>query len=943
MTEPTNEEAGEQVEIGLEEPQVVDTDDGGAIVEVSDEVPVMETEHFANLAESLPEIELSALSADLCEKIRRDEQSREKRVKQYEEGIRRTGLGDDAPGGAQFQGASKVVHPIITEACIDFCARIMKEMMPFDGPVKDKVLGEATDKKVQKAKRKTRFMNWQITEQMPEFRAEFEQMETQVPLGGSQYFTLYYDQQLKRPMPEFVPVDDILLPFATSNFYSAQRKTRVLHLTQLEFERRIEAGLYRDLDLVPESMDPESTPAEEANRKIEGKSPSGYNEDGLRDVYETYVLYQFENDDKAYPYLVVTDKATEKNLAVYRNYYPDDHQCKAIDHIFEFDFIRWRGSYGIGIPHIAGGLAGAITGALRALLDSALINNMPTLLKLKGSSRGGETVTMEATQVNEIDGQLSPDQDIRKTMMPVPFNPPSPVLFELMGFLTTAAKGVVRTSLDNESMDTNQNTPVGTQLSRVEQGLVVFSGIFMRQYTSMNRVLRRLHEINRDWLHDMDLPELDDEQFVEPQDFMGPVDIVPVANPTIYSEQQRLAQFAALQQRAAVFPQFYKLDQLERAFVTDVLKIPNPDKYLNIPEEPERMAAPAENVALMVGNEELEVYPDQDDLAHLDCHLKFFQNPVFGGNPLVQMKAMPQLLPHLFKHLASYYTKQVQQEAPIIKMKLAMKLAQEGSEQEITEDRVQALASVEVQQRMLKDPIIQQATQLIQQFSQQLQQAMPQDPARMEQQQKQAEEQRKTQEMQQGLALAQKDQQLDAARLQLEQQQTQAELQVKAAEVQQRQAEAQASAMEVQVRAQQEANQQKLDAYAMQLEHARQLREEAADALELQRTQALNEQKAQLAAQQQAFDQQLASRQQAFDMQLKGLELELAAAKQRLDEYVAGATTEMDQEKLAQDRVALAHEIALALSQHQVDTEHAGKELKIKEKVANRKPPRSKA
>ena len=939
MDNPTGDQ-GEDVEVELESRVVEDTPDGGALVEVSDETPVMDTDHFANLAESMPDQELAAIAAELCEKIRRDEQSREKRVKQYEEGIRRTGLGDDAPGGAQFQGASKVVHPIITEACIDFSARIMKEMMPFDGPVKDKVLGEATDKKVQKAKRKTRFMNWQVTEQMPEFRSELEQMETQVPLGGSQYFTLYYDRQLKRPVPEFVPVDDILLPFATSNFYSAQRKTRVLHLTQLEFERRIESGVYRDLELAPESVDPDTTPAQQATDKVEGKSASGYNEDGLRDVYETYVLYERDDDDRAYPYLIITDKATEKILGVYRNYYPDDPSVKAIDHIFEFDFIRWRGSYGIGIPHIAGGLAGAITGALRALLDSALINNMPTLLKLKGSSRGGETISLEATQVNEIDGQLSPDQDIRKTMMPIPFNPPSPVLFELMGFLTNAAKGVVRTSLDNEAMDTNQNTPVGTQLSRVEQGLVVFSGIFMRQYTSMNRVLRRLHEIDRDWLHDMEIPELEDELFVEPKDFMGPIDVVPVANPTIYSEQQRLAQFAALQQRAAAYPQFYKLDQLERVFVTDVLKIPNPDKYLNIPEEPERMAAPAENVALMVGNDELEVYPDQDDLAHLDCHLKFFQNPVFGGNPLVQMKAMPQLLPHLFKHLTSYYTKQVEQQTPLVKVKLQMQLAQQGSSQEPTEDRIQAIVSTQIQQQMLQDPVIQQATQLIQQFSQQLQQAMPQDPAKLEQQTKQAEEQRKMQEMQQGLQLAQKDQELDMLRFQHETKLAQADAALKQAEAQQAQADSQANMLQVQLKHQTDMSQQKMDMYAMQLEQSRQLREEAAKALELKIQQAVEARRLALEEQQQQFDQMLASKQQDFDMKLSAVELELAEARQRLDEFIAGQGAQTDLQQLAQDRTRLSHEISASAEDRRISEEQANRELDLKDKALNKKTPK---
>lgn len=892
MADPLNDE-GLELEFEDALPDVEDTPDGGAIITLGDSSDPTETDHFDNLAETLPESELRAMAVELIQKIERDAESRKQRVQQYEEGIRRTGLGDDAPGGAQFAGASKVVHPIITEACIDFSARIMKELMPFDGPVKDKVIGEPTEKKVQKAKRKSRFMNWQITEQMPEFAAELEQMETQVPLGGSQYFTLYYDRQLKRPMPEFVPIDDMLLPFATANFYSSPRKTRVLHLVQLEYERRVESGLYRDADLIPEHQEPEPNAAEAATQKVEGKSPSTYNEDGLRDIYECYTYWEFDGDDRAYPYIVSIDKATERVLAVYRNYYPDDEQCAPIDHIFEFDFIRWRGSYGIGVPHIAGGLAGAITGALRALLDSALINNMPTLLKLKGSSRGGETVSMNPTEVIEVDGMLSPDQDIRKTMMPVPFNPPSPVLFQLLGFLTEAAKGVVRTSLDNEAMDTNANTPVGTQLSRVEQGLVVFSSIFRRQYQAMNRVLRRLHEINRDWLHDMKLPELEDELFVEPSDFQGPLDVIPVANPTIYSEQQRLAQFSALQQRAALYPQFYKLPELERAFVKDVLKIPNGEKFINVPPEPERMTAPAENVALMSGNAELEVYPDQDDLAHLDTHLKFFSNPAMGGNPIVMMKASSQLLPHLFKHLNSYYTKQVDEIVKELALKAQMSAEAMGQPVGVMgPDQLMSAASEVAQQRMMEHPLIQQLTPFIQQLSQQLQANMPQDPDKMKADAARAESQRKLQESQQQFALDQANAKNDTLRIQMENAVAEKQLM--------------------------------LDKMAMDLESARQARQEAAEERQRQmdwfetqmrvhneeRSMALETQR-QIAEQRAAeFGRQLAEREQLFQEKMAVLQLQLDSAKQRLEEFVANEAAEMDRERATQERIALASEVA---------------------------------
>ncbi len=205
------------------------------------------------------------------EKISRDKEAREKRDKQYEEGLRRTGLGDDAPGGAQFSGANKVVHPMLVEACVDFSARFMKEIFPPNGPVKSKIYGEHDKKKVEKASRKVDFMNWQTTQQMVEFRGELEQLSTQLPLGGGQYMKFMWSAQYHRPMSEFVAIDDILLPFAATNFYTAERKTHVQYITKMEYGRRVKSGMYMDVDLGMPN-DPEYSKSSQANDKIEGRA-----------------------------------------------------------------------------------------------------------------------------------------------------------------------------------------------------------------------------------------------------------------------------------------------------------------------------------------------------------------------------------------------------------------------------------------------------------------------------------------------------------------------------------------------------------------------------------------------------------------------------------------------------------------------------------------------
>ena len=399
---------GEEVELEGEESDVKDTDDGGAIVTIDEEGTKYNEnlEFYANLAEDIPETSLKELATDLLDAIARDKEARKLRDKQYEEGIKRTGLGDDAPGGAQFQGASRVVHPILTEVCVDFAARTIKEIFPrtgaTSGPVKDQIVGMPTAEKEEKAKRKTAYMNWQLTQQMPEFRNELEQLLTQVPLGGAQYLKLTWDKRLKRPRPYMVTIDDMYLPYAATSFYTAERKTHRQLVTQLEFDRRVLSELYRDIELVAVSA-PEQTNAAQANDKIEGREQNDYyDEDGLREIFEIYVECEIDEDKETKgdtaPYIVTVDAVSQEILAIYRNWDEDDTRRVALDWIIEWPFVPWRGAYPIGIVHMIGGLSAAITGSLRALMDSAHIQNSQTGLKLKGGSRGGQSLNIQPTQ-----------------------------------------------------------------------------------------------------------------------------------------------------------------------------------------------------------------------------------------------------------------------------------------------------------------------------------------------------------------------------------------------------------------------------------------------------------------------------------------------------------------------------------------------------------------
>ena len=783
---------GEMVEFeGEDASDVEDTEDGGAIVTLDEPGPAAgDSEFYDNLAETMSEPDLKSLASKFLELISKDKEARKKRDEQYEEGIRRTGLGDDAPGGAQFNGASKVVHPMMTEACIDFASRAIKELLPPQGPAKDLIEGEATIEKIQKAKRKTSLMNWQLTVQSQEFRSELEQLLTQVPLGGAQYLKLSWDDARNRPGFLAVMIDDMYLPFAATNFYTAQRKTHVQYLTQLDYEQRVESGMYRDVDLSPAGLEPDRSAADIANDKIEGRTDTSYNEDGLRTVFECHVIADVEGNGNA-PYILTIDKPSGKVLAIYRNWDEEDESREPLDWFVEFPFIPWRGAYPIGLPHMIGGLSAAATGALRALMDSAHIQNIPTMLKLKGGTRGGQSLNIQPTQVEEIEGGLNVD-DVRKLAMPIPFNPPSPTLFQLLGFVVDAGKGVVRTSMDNLA-DQNPNAPVGTTLALIQEGMTVFSSIHARLHNSMARTLRILHRLNAMYLDDTDVKHEVGEVLASRADFEGPMDVVPVSDPSIFSEAQRFAQVQAVSQRAAALPQLYDQRKVEERLL-ETLRIPNPQDLLVKPMEPTAQNAVNENVAATMGRP-IVAFPEQDHIAHLKTHLAYMTNPALGGSQLIAPTYLPGILEHIKEHLALWYAATV------------LELAEDTSGIDISEDmknlkddeakRAFDRMLAEASQTVVTDaaevfaalpPVIAQAMTMMEQLTP----PPPPDPrTALEGQKLQAQQQRDQAQMQiEGQKMqmqVQKDQtamQIEGQKMQAEAMQTQAEMQLQAQKLQ---------------------------------------------------------------------------------------------------------------------------------------------------------------
>lgn len=650
-------------EVDLELPDdlsdVEELEDGSAVVNLDDfKGPNDDEDFYQNLADTQDTFELESIGMRYIQLIEKDKEARKERDKQYEEGLRRTGLGQDAPGGAQFQGASRVVHPIMAEACIDFAARAMKEMFPPNGPTRTKILGDVTEQKTEIAERKRDYMNWQLTEQIEEFRDELEQMLTQLPMGGSQFMKIWYDDSKRRPCSEFIPIDNILLPFAATNFYTAQRATEVQDITEYEFQQRIDRGLYRDGRFIKATMEPTQTATEKANDKIEGKQYQD-GEDGIRRVYHIYTYLTIKEDKysegSSAPYILMVDDLESKVVGMYRNWEEGDETMTKLDWIVEYKFIPWRGAYAIGLPHLIGGLAAALTGALRALLDTAHINNSATMLKIKGAKISGQSQNVEVTQVTEIEGAPGVD-DVRKIAMPMPFNPPSPVLFQLLGYLGDAAKGVVTTS-EEKIADVKSGTPVGTTQALIEQGAVVFSSIHARLHDSQARLLKVLGRINRWYLDEQRKGDIVAELNIQRDDFKRNSDVVPVSDPNIFSETQRITQIQAVMQMSKEYPALFD----QRAVISRMLKqlkIPNVNELIPNAAKPAEMNAADENSAMSLGRPAF-AYPRQDHLAHLQTHLNFALDPTLGSNQLIAPRYVPQVLEHIKQHMMLWYTSQM--------------------------------------------------------------------------------------------------------------------------------------------------------------------------------------------------------------------------------------------------------------------------------------------
>lgn len=700
----------------MDDDQMIEHEDGS--VEILEPEVQEESDFYENLAEKLDSTTLTRIANDLLDSIEIDRDSHKRQEELYEEGLKRSGLSNDAAGGAQFQGASRAVHPVLAESCVDYGSSAIKEIFPPDGPVKIHNFDESVNsQQIEAAEAKRDFLNWQLVEQITEYRSELEILLTQQPLAGAQYIKVWWDAKRNRPAVEFVPTDFVILPYSASSLYTSQRFTVIVPLTRLDYEERVKTGMYMDVLEDSDPFIPEETLPEKANDRIEGRSEPMYNEDGLRKFFEVYVTMPIE-DEEYRPYIVTIDDYSRKIVSIYRNWNEEDVLEEALQWVVEYPFIPWRGAKGIGLAHLIGSLSGAATGALRALLDAAHLSNFPGAMKLKGARASGQNININATEVTEIEAPAGVD-DIRKLVMAMPFPQPSPVLFQLLGWLTDAAKGVITTAEEKIS-DASNNMPVGTTMALIEQGSKVMSSIHMRLHAAQKKTIEIIQRLNYQYYDEQIQIKKFGKVLVPREGFADTGNVVPVSDPYMFSEAQRFAQIQGVLQMAQdpAVP-WNKLAIYKR--LLRLMHVSAPQEFIQEPPPPVSADPVTEIVAAMSG-QQIAAQPQMNQMEHIQEQLQFLLDPLFGAaNPSLVHPGFQVIMNDVFQHLLFLYQQLKQQ---------SMQFAQQQLMQLIVPQLQGTVPPEAVQQVIAQHMQSPQAMQMMQQiasqwFAQQQQQLQP--------------------------------------------------------------------------------------------------------------------------------------------------------------------------------------------------------------------------
>jgi len=623
-----------QIEVAVEEdmemmPEGVELIDGEEV-----EVEAEEYDHNANLAEVLDDDVLGELSSDIRAKFREDVESREDWEEAIAKGLGLLGINYE-DRSEPFLGASGVTHPLLSEAVTQFQAQAYKEMLPSGGPVKTQILGSPTKETEDQAQRVEDFMNYQITEIMEEYDPDTDQMLFYLPLTGSTFKKIYFDETKQRAVSKFVPAEDMVVPYSASDLRTAERVTHVVRMSYNDIRKLQVAGVYRDVELSETGDGDDEGAIQERADELLGLRPN-YSDDSytLLECHIDLDLEGFEDTDMEgnpsgimLPYIVTIDQNSGKVLSVVRNFREQDPLKRKRQYFVHFKFLPGFGFYGFGLLHTIGGLSRAATSILRQLIDAGTLSNLPAGFKARGVRIRNDDEPLNPGEFRDID---VPGGDLKNSIIPLPYKEPSATLAQLLSVVVDSGKRFAQVA-DAKIADVNSQAPVGTTVALIEQGSKIISSIHKRLHYGQKQEFRMLAEI----FSENPVPYPYFVGNVPPEtmqaDFDGRVDILPVSDPNIFSMSQRLSLAQTQLQMAQAAPEMHNLREAYRRMY-DALDIKNIDAILPEPPQPQPVDPATENGNALKGMP-LQAFPEQDHEAHVRAHIPFLANPASQANP----------------------------------------------------------------------------------------------------------------------------------------------------------------------------------------------------------------------------------------------------------------------------------------------------------------------
>jgi len=704
------------IEIEVENPDSMVISGGGITIELEPEGEFSD-DFNANLAEEMDEGALATVGSELMELVSADIDSRKDWADTFVKGLEVLGLKYEERT-EPWSGACGVYSTVLTEAAIRFQSESIMETFPAQGPVKTQIIGAISKLKEEAAVRVREDMNYKMTEEMPEYRPEHERMLFSLGLAGSAFKKVYKDPTLGRQVSIFIPAEDVIVPYGTSNLKVAERVTHVMRKTKNEIRKLQVSGFYRDIEL----GDPINVLTDIEKKKADQQGYKASDDDRyqLLEVHVDMEIEGYEDKDEdgeetgiALPYVITVERGTNEVLAIRRNWNPEDPLKIRRQHFVDYCYIPGFGFYGLGLIHIIGGYARAGTSIIRQLVDAGTLSNLPGGLKARGMRIKGDDTPIQPGEFRDVD---VPSGAIKDNVMTLPYKEPSQVLATLLDKITEEGRRLGAIS-DMNISDMSSNAPVGTTLALLERTLKTMSAVQARVHYSMKQEFKLLKEIIRDYTpQQYDYDPIEGDRKAKQSDY-DMVEVIPVSDPNSSTMAQRIMQYQAVMQLAAQAPQIYNLPQLHRQMI-EVLGVNNADKLVPTEDDQTPKDPISENMAFLNGKP-TKAFIYQDHEAHIGSHTAFMQDPSIaaqiGQNPMAQ-KMQAQAMAHIAEHLAFQYRRQVEEQ---IGVALPAPDAQLPEDVEVQISRLVAQGSAQVlqlnkskaqqqqAQQQAQDPLIQ--------------------------------------------------------------------------------------------------------------------------------------------------------------------------------------------------------------------------------------------